>query len=458
MNLLDAVSFPIATFSLMKNIEKKLKIGKVASDRDQVSSEKSLFRSQAIEFAKSQSYGTVIIKSYINHNILVFFFCVIAVAIIGFFMLFTTTRNVQVSGVLLPEKGLIRVKPGQSSVVKKINVEEGQEIKSGDVLFVLNNEHQTGSNQSAEKTVSTLLKNRSDSYHEELLDAKQQSVRKTSWIHKKIEDLLQDGARLDEQISLQKSRIELTENIFQRFKELYSNKYISIAQLEEKEANLLDQRQRLVDLIRLKGTNEREYNAAEAEYHDLRYQTQRDIAAVKRGELTVQQDLAESEARREVYMAAPISGRIITVMAEIGKLVSADSTLASIVPVDSKLVAEIYAPSRSVGFVRPGMKVLLRYQAYPYQKFGQYEATVYEVGGTPISIQETMLSETTNALNLSSEPLYRIRLKLKQQSVLAYGKPISLKVGMLLNANIIVERRHLYEWILEPLFSIYGRI
>lgn len=61
------------------------------------------------------------------------------------------------------------------------------------------------------------------------------------------------------------------------------------------------------------------------------------------------------------------------------------------------------------------------------------------------------------ASNQTFEPLYRIRLKLKQQSVLAYGKPVNLKPGMLLNASIILEHRRLYEWILEPLFSISGR-
>jgi membrane fusion protein len=48
-------------------------------------------------------------------------------------------------------------------------------------------------------------------------------------------------------------------------------------------------------------------------------------------------------------------------------------------------------------------------------------------------------------------------LKLKQQSVFAYGKPVNLKPGMLLEASIILEHRRLYEWVLEPLFSIAGR-
>jgi membrane fusion protein len=59
---------------------------------------------------------------------------------------------------------------------------------------------------------------------------------------------------------------------------------------------------------------------------------------------------------------------------------------------------------------------------------------------------------------INSEPIYRIRLKLEQQNVLAYGKALPLKSGMLVDASILLEQRRLYEWVLEPLFSIAGRL
>jgi membrane fusion protein len=173
--------------------------------------------------------------------------------------------------------------------------------------------------------------------------------------------------------------------------------------------------------------------------------------------LASQQDLTESEARRKIQVLAPTSGTVTAITVEVGKPVLADTTLTSILPTGSELEAEIYAPSRAVGFIKPGMKVSLRYQAYPYQKFGQYEAVVHEIAGTSISAQELTLPGAATASNQTSEPLYRIRLKLKQQSVLAYGHPVNLKPGMLLDASVILEHRRLYEWVLEPLFSVSGR-
>jgi membrane fusion protein len=417
----------------------------------------SLFRQQAIEFVSTRQYGTVILASYASHKFLTAFFCTTALAIIAFFGFFATAHKAETAGVLLPSEGLIRVRPGQAGTLRQVRIKEGQKVKTGDVLFVLSSERNIGRLQSAESTVSKLLQNRRDSYRDELLQASQQSRQRVLAAQKRTAALYEERVRLQSQIVLQKSRVALVAQAFQRFKNLHVANYISAAQLEEKEGELLDQRQRLAELERLKGVNERDYASAEADYHDLQYQAQRDEAALRRNELAVQQELTESEARREIQVIAPTAGTITAITAEVGKSVSADSTLTSILPTGSELEAEIYVPSRSVGFIKPGMKVLLRYQAYPYQKFGQYEAIVHEVAGTSMSVQELTLPGAAAPLNQTSEPLYRIRLKLKQQSVLAYGKPFNLKPGMLLDASIILEHRRLYEWVLEPLFSISGR-
>jgi membrane fusion protein len=140
-----------------------------------------------------------------------------------------------------------------------------------------------------------------------------------------------------------------------------------------------------------------------------------------------------------------------------GQTVSSGQAIATVLPSKASLEAEIYAPSRSIGFVKPGMEVLLRYQAYPYQKFGQHSAVVTEVANTSLRPEEMTLPGATLPSGSTSEPLYRIRLKLDKQTIKAYGQDMPLKSGMMVDASVVLERRHLYEWILEPLFSISGR-
>jgi membrane fusion protein len=57
------------------------------------------------------------------------------------------------------------------------------------------------------------------------------------------------------------------------------------------------------------------------------------------------------------------------------------------------------------------------------------------------------------------EPVYAITVvTLKQQTVTAYGEQRPLSAGMRLDGDILQETRKLYEWMLEPLYSITGKM
>ena len=125
---------------------------------------------------------------------------------------------------------------------------------------------------------------------------------------------------------------------------------------------------------------------------------------------------------------------------------------------NSKLEAQIFSSSRAIGFLHAGQRVLLRYQSFPYQKFGSYEGTVAEVSRSAISPSELGQSFVgLTSLYGTNEPVYRITVALDKQSVLAYGQTIPLKPGMQLEADVLIEKRHLIEWILDPLYTITGK-
>jgi membrane fusion protein len=54
----------------------------------------------------------------------------------------------------------------------------------------------------------------------------------------------------------------------------------------------------------------------------------------------------------------------------------------------------------------------------------------------------------------SNEALYRIKVTLEKQSIDAYGQPQSLKPGMTLEADILQDRRKIWEWIIEPVLAV----
>lgn len=104
----------------------------------------------------------------------------------------------------------------------------------------------------------------------------------------------------------------------------------------------------------------------------------------------------------------------------------------------------------AIGFIASGDMVLLRYQAFPYQKFGHQQGQVARISRSALSPGE-LGSLIGNAQ--AGEPYYRVTVELARQAITAYGKEEALKPGMALDADILGERRRLIEWFIEPLYS-----
>lgn len=418
----------------------------------------SLFRQQAIENVMARQYGSVILTRTVSHNILTFIFVTLAFLIIVFFAIFETTRKVRIQGMLVPVAGVTRVFSSQVGVIKEICVRDGQLVRKGEVLFIVSSERSTSDPRSTEAYISELLSQRRDSFYIELLQVKKQVKYRRAALQQRSLVLNSEIKRLDSQAFMQKQRIILSEQNVARFKQLKATNFISAAQFQEREAELLDQRQRLLEFERVRSSIQRDLASAQAEEQDITLQAQRDENALRRNASMLQQDLAENEARREVPVRARQSGTVTAIAANLGQTIGAATSLASILPEGSKLEAEMYVPSHAVGFIKPGMTALLRYQAFPYQKFGQHSARVREMATTSVRPEELPTSAATMPGAAQSEPVYRVRLELDQQIIKAYGAPIPLRSGMLADASVMLERRKLYEWVLEPLLSISGRL
>jgi membrane fusion protein len=119
-----------------------------------------------------------------------------------------------------------------------------------------------------------------------------------------------------------------------------------------------------------------------------------------------------------------------------------------IIPSESILRAELFVPTRAIGFVEPGQKVRILYEAFPYQQFGTYGGRVDEISRTVLT-----RSDTSGPIELK-EPSYRVTATLDRPDVDAFGKQVALQADMLLRADIILEKRSLMTWILHPLLSV----
>ncbi|GAA0744059.1 hypothetical protein GCM10009107_09200 [Ideonella azotifigens] len=132
--------------------------------------------------------------------------------------------------------------------------------------------------------------------------------------------------------------------------------------------------------------------------------------------------------------------------------------MATLLPAGAKLQAQLYAPSSALGFVAVGQTVQLRLQAYPYQRYGWLNGDVIQVALAPVQAGELASVPLTVKQGAGSEPMYRITVALAMQSMSADGQARPLLPGMQLEADVLLERRRLAEWLFEPLLGWRKRI
>jgi membrane fusion protein len=223
-------------------------------------------------------------------------------------------------------------------------------------------------------------------------------------------------------------------------------------QAQQKQDEWLDHQAKLQALQRVQMTLQRDIRSAELEADSSQMKFKNQRAAIERNISTLAQNITESESRRNIVITAPHDGTVTTILAEQGQNATTANPLLSILPQGAKLQAQLLVPSSAVGFVEQGQTVSVRYQAFPYQRFGSHQGRIVEIAKTLITPKEADLPVTLQ------EPVYRVTVEIDKQAVQAYRQDIPLQSGMLLDADIWLDHRRLIEWVFDPLYSILGRV
>jgi membrane fusion protein len=416
-----------------------------------------LFRTEALEDQNLGRLGGIRLTRPVSFTVLTVLVLVTLVCVASFLVLGEYTRKARVAGYLVPDRGVIRMIAPQAAVVLESHAKEGRVVKQGDVLFVLavDQATQTSDTQSAVKS-SLAARERS------LQGASKQQQRleqaKLAALDRQIEQMGREVAQMGAEAELQSQRLKLAQEAQQRLESLRLENFVSATQVQAKAEEVLAIRAQTQSLERQRAIHQREIGSLQAQRRELPLQAQTVQGEIERDLAALAQQSAETEAGRRIVLRAPQDGTVTAVLAEAGHSVNAASALASLLPAGATLQAQLFAPSSAVGFVRPAQPVLLRYQSFPYQKFGHHSGRVVEVSRSPLQPAELAGLALPGTGAAATEPMYRITVALDRQTVNAYGRPQALSPGMQLDADVQLDRRRLIEWIFEPLLGVAGRV
>jgi membrane fusion protein len=414
-----------------------------------------LFRDEALEAQRTQTLGTIVLTPRLSTFWLSLVAALLGVAVIAFLILGSHTRRVTVSGQLMPAGGLIRVHTPQAGVVLEKRVTDGQLVKKGDLLYVLSSDRQGEGSRELQADIAQQVGARKGSLELEIQRSQQVQADELNSLQRRTETLRGEARAIAGQIEQQKTRLQIAEDTRRRYQSLADQDFIAREELLQKDIDLTEQRSRLRGLERDALGVQRELSLVQQELVATRLRHANLVAELEREVSSTEQQLTEVESRRRVVITAPEAGRTTLVVAEVGQTVDVNQALVTLVPASGELQARLYAPSSSIGFVRAGDAVLLRYQAFPYQKFGQHEGVVDTVSTSAVNPSELAGLPATGLE--PGEPVFAIQVKLRSGDILANGETRPLQAGMQLEADILQERRKLYEWMLEPLYSVTRR-
>jgi membrane fusion protein len=411
-----------------------------------------LFRSEVFLSRQNQLYGDVLIARSPTSNLLVGFAALFTIGLVCFAIWGQYTRKEHVAGYLSPTQGLIKVFTPQIGTVLEKHVNEGQAVKQGDVLLVISSERSTSTTREAQADMLAELRQRRDSLRLEQIKQREIDALNGNSIAERIRGLENEIRESRVQQDLQASRVASAERTVARHEQLLAQRFLSEAAMEQKHEELIDQRNQLTQVRRNITSLVRELNIARVELSSSGLKRANNTAAIERQISELEQQLTEADLRRSIVLTAPSDGTVTTILAEVGQTANPASPLLSILPAGARLQAQLLVPTRAAGFIKTSQQVALRYQAFPYQRFGHHLGEVVEVGRTVIQPNESNLPISVQ------EPMYRVTVRLPQQHVQAYGQAMALQAGMMLDADIHIDRRRLIEWVFDPLLSITGRV
>ncbi|MEG3848881.1 HlyD family efflux transporter periplasmic adaptor subunit [Microcoleus sp. herbarium19] len=142
---------------------------------------------------------------------------------------------------------------------------------------------------------------------------------------------------------------------------------------------------------------------------------------------------------KQRFLYAPVSGVISALnIHNTGEVVQPGQTIAEMTPNQAPLVLEVSLPNREAGFVKTGMPVQVKFDAFPYQNYGV-------IPGKVVSISPD--AKTDERLGV----VYRVEVSLDRDSVKANNQTWKLKAGQTATAEIVIRQRSIADILLDPL-------
>jgi len=354
------------------------------------------------------------------------------------------TRKERVQGRLVPRAGLLEVSATTPSIVTDVLVSEGQPVEAGQPLLQLSADPDSPSlpARGVGDSIDRQLRRQRESLATELASSAESEHMQRDALGERIALLQRQLAAAGSEQHLRQRQAEDATTLVERIRPLVEERIVSVVQMQQYETAAMDASAQ-AQLAR------QQHLQVQEDLNDARAQLAAlpNAAGTRRGEseralADVDQAIARNDVQRSQVLRATRAGVVSGLAIGPGQPVAAGRRLLSIVPAGSPLQAELWVPSRAVGTLAIGGDVSMRYEAFPHQKFGRQPGNITGIGGVALSPDEIRARSGISV----TEPSFRVVVAPGRRRITGDGgRMLSPRPGMLLEADLMLERRRLLD-------------
>jgi len=356
-----------------------------------------------------------------------------------------------VEGYTVSDRGLALVHAPFDAIVVERYVRPGEDVKGGQLLYRLAVPRSTAGYVDVGKGLVDKLDHRRRILIEKQSIETQRAALEVSTIEASVSDIREQLSLVERELQAMNEANQLRSSELERIAAMLENGSISRSRYDHERISLLEREAQKAALERVRLEVLARIQELQLRLKASDVNSRNTLTEIAEEMAIIEQDLLRTEASNSALVRAPVAGTVSSLVYEPGQQVRSDLPLLSLLPEGSVIQARLLVPSRAIGLIEQGQEVVLNYHAFPYRSYGSYTGTVSTITRSAIAAEQADLPIRV------SEPVYLVTVLLDDQSVTANGSSFPLQTGMLLDADIVVGRMRLYEWILYPLSRLTGR-
>jgi hemolysin D len=395
-------------------------------------------------------------------------------------------------GKIVPSGRIKVIQPFETGVVRSIRVQDGQEVKAGDVLIELDptvnaadRDHQR-SDLLAERLNSARLRAALAGGDDPMTDftppdeadptlittQRALLLNQVSEHRAKIAALVRQQAqkeaeqattsatiqKLEALIPVIQPRVDMRKMLMDKDLGSKLTYYETLQLLVEQQKELAVQKSHLLEAEAGVAAIRETRRQAEAEY---RHTLSDELAKTEQKANGLAQELIKAEQKTSLQrLVSPVDGMVQQLAVHtIGGVVTPAQSLLVVVPSDSRLEIEAMVSNRDIGFVHPGQAAEIKVDTFNFTRYGLLHGEVLSVSQDAI-IRDRQKDRAENrglgTPNETSEPTgqelnYSARISLDRTRMQIDDRMVSLSPGMAVTVEIKTGSRTILSYLLSPL-------